>query len=320
MKQARRKTGKILIAAFLSFAMLLSGIHTGNVKREAMAAETAADELPADVLDYQSTGDICMQIPCEERNGIYFFNRNLLSLYDMDTKKSTLVHTFKHTVSDGRRGAEACYVDGNVLYVLVRSNRGGNMPEIQCYDLAGQTMQKTISAPAEDCSTVGVDAKGRIYTSDYKYIYLLDCDGNVLSQAETGYRIYNIAGFDDANGNFYVESYANWIYWGYDHDMNVLRVGNVSDGKITVDADYNVMLGQRYYSDRARQLEVANSRYILADSGLYSTLYVFDSQKYTPSSEGQTVDFSLIPNVDNALLEIGRNNLTRRTGLTGLLQ
>ncbi len=308
MKQARRKTGKILIAAFLSFAMLLSGIHTGNVKREAMAAETAADELPADVLDYQSTGDICMQIPCEERNGIYFFNRNLLSLYDMDTKKSTLVHTFKHTVSDGRRGAEACYVDGNVLYVLVRSNRGGNMPEIQCYDLAGQTMQKTISAPAEDCSTVGVDAKGRIYTSDYKYIYLLDCDGNVLSQAETGYRIYNIAGFDDANGNFYVESYANWIYWGYDHDMNVLRVGNVSDGKITVDADYNVMLGQRYYSDRARQLEVANSRYILADSGLYSTLYVFDSQKYTPSSEGQTVDFSLVPNVDNALLGIGRTN------------
>lgn len=308
MKQAKRKTGRILIAAVLSFAMLLSGIHTGNVKQEAMAAETAADELPADVLDYQSTGDICLQIPCEERNGIYFFNRNLLSLYDMDTKKSTLVHTFKHTVSDGRRGAEACYVDGNVLYVLVRSNRGGNMPEIQCYDLAGQTMQKTISAPAENCNTVGVDAKGRIYTSDYKYIYLLDCDGNVLSQAETGYRIYNIAGFDDANGNFYVESYANWIYWGYDHDMNVLRVGNVSDGKITVDADYNVMLGQRYYSDRARQLEVANSRYILADSGLYSTLYVFDSQKYTPSSEGQTVDFSLVPNVDNALLGIGRTN------------
>ena len=308
MKQAKRKTGRILIAAVLSFAMLLSGIHTGNVKQEAMAAETAADELPADVLDYQSTGDICLQIPCEERNGIYFFNRNLLSLYDMDTKKSTLVHTFKHTVSDGRRGAEACYVDGNVLYVLVRSNRGGNMPEIQCYDLAGQTMQKTISAPAENCNTVGVDAKGRIYTSDNKYIYLLDCDGNVLSQAETGYRIYNIAGFDDANGNFYVESYANWIYWGYDHDMNVLRVGNVSDGKITVDADYNVMLGQRYYSDRARQLEVANSRYILADSGLYSTLYVFDSQKYTPSSEGQTVDFSLVPNVDNALLGIGRTN------------
>ncbi len=308
MKQAKRKTGRILIAAVLSFAMLLSGIHTGNVKQEAMAAETAADELPADVLDYQSTGDICLQIPCEERNGIYFFNRNLLSLYDMDTKKSTLVHTFKHTVSDGRRGAEACYVDGNVLYVLVRSNRGGNMPEIQCYDLAGQTMQKTISAPAENCNTVGVDAKGRIYTSDYKYIYLLDRDGNVLSRAETGYRIYNIAGFDDTNGNFYVESYANWIYWGYDHDMNVLRVGNVSDGKITVDADYNVMLGQRYYSDRARQLEVANSRYILADSGLYSTLYVFDSQKYTPSSEGQTVDFSLVPKVDNALLQIGRTN------------
>ena len=125
MKRARRKTGKILIAAVLSSAMLLSGIHTGNVKQEAMAAETVADELPADVLDYQSTGDICLQIPCEERNGIYFFNRNLLSLYDMDTKKSTLVHTFKHTVSDGRRGAEACYVDGNALYVLVRSNRAG---------------------------------------------------------------------------------------------------------------------------------------------------------------------------------------------------
>lgn len=308
MKRARRKTGKILIAAVLSSAMLLSGIHTGNVKQEAMAAETVADELPADVLDYQSTGDICLQIPCEERNGIYFFNRNLLSLYDMDTKKSTLVHTFKHTVSDGRRGAEACYVDGNALYVLVRSNRGGNMPEIQCYDLAGQTIQKTISAPAENCNTVGVDAKGRIYTSDNKYIYLLDCDGNVLSQTETGYRIYNIAGFDDTNGNFYVESYANWIYWGYDHDMNVLRVGNVSDGKITVDTDYNVMLGQRYYSDRARQLEVANSRYILADSGLYSTMYVFDSQKYTPSSEGQTVDLSLVPKVDNALLGIGRTN------------
>ena len=58
MKRARRKTGKILIAAVLSFAMLLSGIPTGNVKQEAMAADTAADELPADVLDYQSKGDI----------------------------------------------------------------------------------------------------------------------------------------------------------------------------------------------------------------------------------------------------------------------
>lgn len=311
MKQARRKTGRGLVAAVLSFAMLLSGISTGGVKQEVIAAETVADDLPADVLNYQYTGNICLQIPCEERNGIYFLNDNVLSLYDMDTKKSTLVYTFEHTVSSGGMGAETCYVAGNVLYVLVRSNRGGNMPEIQCYDLAGQTMQKTVSAPAEFCNTVGVDAKGRIYTSDYEYIYLLDRDGNVLSQAATGYRIYNIAGFDNTNGNFYVESYANWLYWGYDHDMNVLRVGNVSDGKITIDTDYNVMLGQRYYSDRARQLEVADGRYILADSGLYSTLYVFDSQKYTPSSEGQTVDFSLVPNVDNALLEIGRRNLDK---------
>ncbi len=308
MKQVRKKTRRTLIAVVLSFAMLLSGIHIGNVKQEAIAAEAAADELPADILDYQYTEDICLQIPCEERNGIYFLNDNVLSLYDMDTKKSTLVHTFEHTVTSGRMGAEACYVAGNVLYVLVRSNRGGNMPEIQCYDLAGQSVQRTVPAPAEFCNTVGVDAKGRIYTSDSDYIYLLGSDGNVLSQAATGYRIFNIAGFDNTNGNFYVESYANWVYWGYDHDMNVLRVGNVSDGKITIDTDYNVMLGQRYYSDRARQLEVADGRYILADSGLYSTLYVFDSQKYTPSSEGQTVDFSLVPKVDNALLQIGRTN------------
>ena len=311
MKQTRRKTGRGLLAAVLSFAMLLSGISTEGVKQEAIAAETVADELPADVLNYQYTGNICLQIPCEERNGIYFLNDNVLSLYDMDTKKSTLVYTFRHTVGDGNMGAVACYVDGNLLYVLVRSNRGGNLPQIQCYDLAGQAIQKAVSVPAANCNTVGVDVEGRIYTSDYEYIYLLDRDGNVLSQAATGYSIFNIAGFDDTNGNFYVESYANWRYWGYDHDMNVLRVGNVSDGKITIDTDYNVMLGQRHYSDRARQLEVADGRYILADSGLYSKLYVFDSQKYTPSSEGQTVDFSLVPNVDNALLGISRRNLDK---------
>ena len=72
MKQVRKKTRRALIAAVLSFAMLLSGIHIGNVRQEAIAAEAAADELPADILDYQDTWDICRQIPCEERNGIYF--------------------------------------------------------------------------------------------------------------------------------------------------------------------------------------------------------------------------------------------------------
>ena len=193
MKQVRKKTRRALIAAVLSFAMLLSGIHIGNVRQEAIAAEAAADELPADILDYQDTWDICRQIPCEERNGIYFLNGNKLSLYDLDTKKSVLVHTFGHTLSDGKGETAACYVDGNVLYVLVRSNMGDIMPEIQYFDLAGQSVQRTVPAPAEFCNTVGVDAKGRIYTSDSDYIYLLGSDGNVLSQAATGYRIFNIA-------------------------------------------------------------------------------------------------------------------------------
>ncbi|MCQ4957049.1 hypothetical protein NE566_09890, partial [Veillonella parvula] len=78
------------------------------------------------------------------------------------------------------------------------------------------------------------DSKGRIYLAesngngdDYD-LYLLSPEGTLLSQALSEEAVYGFCGFDESNGNYYVDTYNNWRYWGYDHDMHALRAGNVT--------------------------------------------------------------------------------------------
>lgn len=53
----------------------------------------------------------------------------------------------------------------------------------------------------------------------------------LLSSAVAGDAVYKFSGFDKTNGNFYFEGFTDWIYWGYSHDTQSLKCGNVKTTK-----------------------------------------------------------------------------------------
>ena len=70
----------------------------------------------------------------------------------------------------------------------------------------------------------------------------------LLSSAVAGDAVYKFSGFDKTNGNFYFEGYTDWIYWGYSHDTQSLKCGNVKNNKISVSDYYVDILYQQYYT------------------------------------------------------------------------
>ena len=124
---------------------------------------------------------------------------------------------------------------------------------------------------------------------DSKYIiYLLSSSGNLLSQTDCDQRIYSFAGFDGKNGNFYFESYDNFIYWGYDHDMHALRAGNVSENSISCDDSVLLYVCQSYWYERQNQVSMLGDQYLCVDSTFLSGLSIWDSNRYIPSAPDDT--------------------------------
>lgn len=147
------------------------------------------------------------EIPCEEQGGIYFLNRNKLSLYKPDSNELTEVHQFDNV--------QDVYVANDRLYILDRSSN------ITIYNLLTQQEEKKLQY-GDHASSIGADSKGRIYLAesngngdDYD-LYLLSPEGTLLSQALSEEAVYGFCGFDESNGNYYVDTYNNWRYWGYD--------------------------------------------------------------------------------------------------------
>ena len=66
--------------------------------------------------------------------------------------------------------------------------------------------------------------------------------------------MYGFCGFDESNGNYYVDTYNNWRYWGYDHDMHALRAGNVTGDQLTFHNKKLMMyICQSYFYEREEQ-------------------------------------------------------------------
>ena len=181
----------------------------------------------------------CRQIPCESLGGIYFLNNTVLSFYSTDTHQSSVIHTFDRLTD--------VYIANDRLYVLQENY--GESPNILVYNLLSRSVEDNFEF-GHSASVIGADPSGRIYLVGYedsKYIiYLLSSSGNLLSQTDCDQRIYSFAGFDGKNGNFYFESYDNFIYWGYDHDMHALRAGNVSENSISCDDSVLLYVCQSY--------------------------------------------------------------------------
>ena len=202
------------LVALLALGTVVSPL--GNVSGDfndkviTISAESKkAVKLGADVMNYEGLYQESRQIPCEALGGIYFLNGQKLFFYSIDTGNASLVHTFENVTST--------YVTENKLYVLDGVYFETPSCVITVYDLVSQKVEKTIEFNQKS-SAIGVDSFGRIYlagsSGDAYAIYLLSPDGKLLSQTTSKEAIYEFGGFDSTNGNFYVDSYDNWVYWG----------------------------------------------------------------------------------------------------------
>lgn len=237
--------------------------------------------LGSDTISYEEFYTRCIQMPCEELGGIYFLNDKTLTFYSVKDNQTIEVEVFEEMYD--------CYVTDNKIYYI---NVQG---EVQVYDLLRRTTEMLFESQ-NHVGPIGVDAKGRIYlavSGENTTIYLYSPTGELLSQTISEKSIYRFAGFDDSTGNFYVEGYANYRSWGFDHDMRALRAGNVSGDTITFSENIMEYICQSYFYERQNQVTMQSDNYLFVDSTARDSLDVWNSDTYNPTETQDTVIFSL---------------------------
>ena len=203
------------------------GTYSGSVKLEITgdAYEIPPHEiieLTEGELDFTSVSKPCLQIPCKELCGIYLLYGNELKLYSLITHTAEPVCTFQSCSKAYAANNKLYFTDGTRCFV---------------YDLLQQTITLQFPLTGYSIDAVGADTQGRIYlagstnSSAYK-LFLFDDKGEMLSSTNSDNRIYCFNGFDESSGNFFMETYYNWVYWGYDHPGHAATMGSVQDNVI----------------------------------------------------------------------------------------
>lgn len=234
-------------------------------------------------IEYTSSG-VYKQIPCEKLNGIYFLKGNKLNFYSLSGKNIRLIHTFD--------GCTNAYSTDDRLYVIYRN-------KVTVYDLLNRNVLSEITFADYTGNAVGADSQGRIYvaatnSNDYSdnKLFLYSASGELLSQADSKETVYNFNGFDSTNGNFYMESYYDWIYWGYSHPGKAVTMGNVTDNVIMNAETYNSVIisgmlkydldcieyaCQNYYLNHQDNAALLGNKYLVTTSVTYGRVQVIDS-------------------------------------------
>lgn len=299
--------GKKVLAAVLAISLAIAGnalpqemFGTGAMTVQAATGTNTASankvtKLGADVISYENYYEESRQIPCEKLGGIYFLNGDQLTFYSLNTNQASLVYTFQ---KDDYRMVDT-FLAGNKLYILEEYTDWTEIDSvITVYNLDEQKVERTLTLDVSG-SAIGADASGRIYLSGYNYdteeesyfLYLLSADGKKLSELTLDNNIEEFGAFDSSNGNFYFEGYYNWIYWGYDHDMHGLFIGNVSNNKITIGKEPVLLISQAYWYDRQSPMDLLDNKYLCIDSTFSSVLYVLNSNKAKINSADTSVYF-----------------------------
>lgn len=302
MKKLLKKGLSVLLAVTITMCIVFSVTISASAAEETdNTAETiGAVQLSSDTISYTSVNNNFMIIPCDQLGGIYLFQREKLTFYNTATGESSLVTAIDN---EGYYFADA-YWSGDKLYVLEYkylewTESGFKMESlITVYNLISQSVEQTITLDGS-MEAIGVDCSGRIYLSDDDseddgyIIYMYSPSGQLISSTKSEEKIYDFVGFDSTNGNFYVVGYANWIYWGYDHAMNVLKAGNVQGDTITFNDTYIDLISQRGFYDRQKPAEMLGNKYIALDCIIYSKLEIIDSNTCSVADSNADVVFRL---------------------------
>ena len=214
-------------------------------------------------------------ILCEQRGSVFFAGAqglNELNLQSGECKKIESFGTIGYNYA-------AKYAANNKIYLLYKDNSDCY---IKIFNLLTLSYEQSVPFSCEKGEAIGVDSKERFYIAatdadGNRFIYLLDKTGNILSKAAVEQAVYEFAGFNETSGDFFVVGYNNWVYWGYDHDVNVIRKGNVTSNTVTFSNDVILMLSQQYYNARYNQAEMFGSKYLAADATIYASFFLFDA-------------------------------------------
>lgn len=240
-----------------------------------------------------------------EKNGIYFVhtvgdevygNYRTYEIVFYDISKNTYT-----TVYTSERGVEESYMDDNAIYfaktdVSYTNNENTGSYDCTCdleitnYNFKTGAVNKqafeTLDIDANWAnliSTFGVDSYGRYYiaTNEDK-LYLFSPEGKLLSTTKCGSDIYEFAGFDKTNGNFYYRGSENWRYWGFDYSMASLKAGKVnSDNSITIKGENMMYLYQNGFYAHKAPIRMLNDRYLVSLSTFnHEVCVLIDSNQY----------------------------------------
>ena len=287
-KVFRKLCAGILSAALITAGSALetnwnSGHEPFSMTVQAASAERTVEKIDASLIRYGS-----MPFVCSDQNGIYLVSSGstaILKQYDPKTKKTTTKKDF---------GYCSFYIANDKVYTIGNDFSSDNALEVSVYNVLTGKTERTIHIGLNglgedywDYPLFAVDSFERVYLlgAEGKTLYLFDKTGKYLSKAESNDDIYDFVGFDSANGNFYVTSCYNYSYWGYDHAMSVVRMGNVKNNKISLNDGFIDVECQQYFFEYPRMAELIGDKYLCMDSTFSSRLLVYDSNKLSVNDE-----------------------------------
>lgn len=243
----------------------------------------------------------------EKRNGIYFIKASdtvfadctyKVVFYDLKNK------TYDTVYQSAVKKVENCYVDDQAAYFVTSTTKELSTPVTENGETyeddnyvfidkvdfdTGKVSKQTFHSIYGWYSdfVVGVDAQGRYYIAgvlvdDAKKgrLYLFDPNGNKLDQCALTGRCDGFYGFDPHSGNFYYCGSYNWRYWGYDHPMDCVMAGNVTDNKLSVTEKNISLLFDSFGYVHVQPVQMLNDRYLGIYSGFNKCAMLLDSNHY----------------------------------------
>ena len=253
---------------------------------------------------YYSDDNYPYTISYPERNCVYIVDNDLYE-YNVITGEFSKVENY-----GGYDGIDTLsrFIAGNKIYNLnsrgfynENDNKYYYYNEVVIYDLDTMSFQRVKLDYPCDFYAVGADAQGRVYAygvkedgSEQKCIYLFDKDFNLLSVTDIESEIYEFIGFDDSTDNFYTRSYYNFIYWGYDHDVNAVRIGNVADdNSINYNENIICMLSQQYYNEREQEALLIDNKYLAVNRSIESVFDLMDVEGFDINGQSISTIFEI---------------------------
>ena len=311
---------KRILSSFLAVVMAFGVVslatvdEKGNIFGNTLTAEAAtektATKMPDNAITFSSTySDELEIIPAASKNGMYYYNNKVIYFYSV--ANNTFRKIYDYNDKGRNKDTVICvYADAEKgkFYIvwLDSSNRNKKYYYLDEFDVKSEKFVSTkdisslvgsnnLSHP----ESIGVDSQNRYYLAVYdsnqdKYIInLISADMKLLSSAVAGDAVYKFSGFDKTNGNFYFEGYTDWIYWGYSHDTQSLKCGNVKNNKISISSYYVDILYQQYYTPHYDNAVMLTNGDFVWTSTMSGAVRVLDSAKFDIADKDSSLPLKL---------------------------